>query len=74
MAVRRFPPRRYCGNRVSLISIKLSSRENQLRSWPSIEVHAMRDGIPHPIAVVLGLAIAGALSLFTVAAWSGFFH
>jgi len=75
MPARRFPSRRILWKPRILISLKLSPRENQLRSWPSIlRVHAMRDGIPHSVAVVLSLVFAGALSLFVVAAWGGFLH
>jgi len=34
----------------------------------------MQDGFSHPVAVVLGLASAFALSLFLVAAWGGLLH
>jgi len=69
---RRFPA---AVQRVSLISIKLPRRENQLCSWPAtVGVHAMQDGFPHSVAVVLGFALACALSLFVVTAWDGFLH
>jgi hypothetical protein len=34
----------------------------------------MQDGIPHGVAVGLGLVFAFALSLFVIVAWGGYLH